>query len=76
MRIIQEHAFIYSLWNGKLNAYEGTIYGGYALGYGSFQSREKSFAVTALRPGEVYNALVWFEEKDDKAAKKIFIKHE
>lgn len=74
---IIEKVFLYSTWSGKLRVMDGII----------ISTKIKSTLVTFIdnstkkvincyaEPEEVYNAMVWLPERNDKKAKEILIKY-
>lgn len=74
--VIQEHAYIYSMWSGILRVYEGSV-----------RSLPTRTVFVGNKPGgkdlhcsdtfgEVYNAVVWFPFRDDDLAKNTLIRYE
>lgn len=76
--IIIENAYLYSMWSGRLKAYEGSVYvyHGAATRPASFVIKNEKRFMCSDKPGEVCNAVVWLAEKDDKLARKILIEYE
>ena len=65
------NGFLYSIWNGSVKVYKGE-----AIVIdekrGIFKSKSKRFTCHA-EPGEIYNAVVWLEERNDEIAIQLLI---
>lgn len=73
--VIQDDAFLYSMWNGRLVVYKGTVVGSFQNGQARFLSFKRAHQCS-LNEGEMFNAVVWFKERDDEKAKKLLIHYE
>lgn len=73
--IIQDPAYIYSMWSGKLRVYKGVIRSlpTRTVFIGKPGGKDLHCSETF---GEVYNAVVWFPFRDDNLAKKTLILYE
>lgn len=77
------HGFVYSLWTGKLTVMEGTFRPQRGNGFGPWRrtcyfesNAEHKILECSSTPGEVYNAMVWFKERNDEKAKRVLIDYQ
>lgn len=73
--VIQEVAYLYSMWNGRLVVYQGKVLGSFLNGQGRFRSSKKAHQCS-LYEGELFNSVVWFKEREDQKAKEVLISYE
>lgn len=73
--VIQEGAYLYSMWNGRLVVYQGKVVGSFKNGQARFHSFKKAHQCS-LHEAELFNAVVWFKERNDQKAKDILIDYE
>ena len=72
--------YVYSLWSGRLKIQEATINnypkdsGNANFAHASFSNG--SYVVVNQKPGQMHNALVWLEERNDEIAIAILIEYE
>ena len=69
------NGYLYSIWNGRLMVYEGTIHEIVNSSASVFGNKIKRFTC-ASKPGVVYNAVVWHETPDDNKARELLIEYE
>ncbi len=69
-----KEGFLYSVWSGELRVREGKVVIGnpFRETY-TFISKDAVSVTCSNHPGEVYNAMVWLEERDDQKAKELLI---
>jgi len=78
VKVIQEKAYLYSLWSGQLKIYEGVVYKSVYTrnnNVAKFVTKVKRFTCSA-ESGVVHNSVVWFVEQDDEYAKAILVGYE
>ena len=68
-------AYIYSIKNGKLRVHEGFVFAEPFRERVQFRGKNKK-TLCSKTPGEVYSGSVWFLERDDQKALKLFIEFE
>lgn len=70
---IKDNVYLYSINNGRLTVRNGKLYNA-GLCRCSFKTEEKSIIVSSI-PKEIVNGMLWMEERNDDAARKIFFKY-
>jgi len=73
--LIQDNAYLYSMWSGRPVVYQGRVVGSFKNGQARFSSFKKAHQCS-LHEGELFNTVVWFKERNDQKAKELLILYE
>lgn len=76
--LITDCAYLYSVWSGTLKCHKGIIKDINSSRHkdtGRFASKDGTVVWCSKNPGEVYNAIIWLPEKDDKKAKRLLVEY-
>lgn len=72
--------YMYSMWGGKLDSYEGYLMMSARPGRARFYKIANDTIAGSLmcsnKPGVIVNSVVWLKERDDKKAAELLIQYE
>lgn len=76
--IISEKGFLYSIWTNEFRVYEGKVLSTNrkSLDGLAFFCFARIRINCSLKPGEIYNSMVWLKERNDQFAIDIMIKYQ
>jgi len=66
--------YVYSMWSGKFLGKPARIVHQDHRSIAVF--KDDKYVVVNKMPGQMYNAIVWLEERDDAVAASLLIEHE